>query len=270
MIDSRSRNPDIPLVTVAIRNHPRHKKALTMEARREEQESTECTLYLLVLLHTILATLILFALVPQWFSNHALSSISIIHLYPQKIQDWQLFVVVLVLVVVDLIILGTYTGIEGRKDNLSATRLVNKENPEDEKGVSIVIHVIITLLLWTLGMDYGFFSLQDLGVVYKYYFYTCTSEARSITLGVLYGYKAVLQVVSLLFAFQIRKVKVKGVNDAKYIAAAIYITSIILVVTILSTYTLVDYVNGYVAVFGLGLLMGNTAIVALVFLPKVG
>ena len=184
-----------------------------------------------------------------------------------------MFVVVLVLVVIDLIILGTYTGIEGRKDNLSATRLVNKENPEDEKGVSAVIHVINTVTLDSIGIDYNMlasFSLQDLGVVYKYYFYTCTSEARSITLGVLYGYKAVLQVVSLLFAFQIRKVKVKGLNDAKYIAAAIYVTSIILVVTILSTYTLVDYVNGYVAVFGLGVLVGTTAIVALVFLPKVG
>ena len=76
--------------------------------------------------------------------------------------------------------------------------------------------------------------------------------------------------VSLLFAFQIRKVKVKGVNDAKYIAAAIYVTSIILAVTILSIYTLEDNVNGYVAVFGLGLLVGSAAIVALVFVPKVG
>ena len=101
-----------------------------------------------------------------------------------------------------------------------------------------------------------------------HYFYTCISTSRDITLGILYGYKGILQAVSLLFAFQIRKVKVKGLNDAKYIAGAVYVTSVILAVIIVSTYSLVDYVNVYPVVFGLGLLVGATAILVLVFVPK--
>ena len=62
--------------------------------------------------------------------------------------------------------------------------------------------------------------------------------------AVLYGYKGLLQVFALLLAFSTRKVKVKGLNDSKYIAAAIYVTSIVLAVTIVSTYTLMDHVSG--------------------------
>ncbi len=95
------------------------------------------------------------------------------------------------------------------------------------------------------------------------------STSRDITLGILYGYKAILQVVALVMAFQIRKVKVKGLNDAKYIVAAVYVTSIVLAVIIVSTYSLVEYINVYPVVFGLSLLVGSTAILTLVFVPTV-
>ncbi len=111
--------------------------------------------------------------------------------------------------------------------------------------------------------------LQELEIIYEYYYYTCISTSRDITLGILYGYKGALQAVALLLAFQIRKVKVKGLNDAKYITGAIYVTSIILVLTIVSTYSLAESVNIYPLVFGLGLLVGTTAILVLVFIPKV-
>ena len=90
-----------------------------------------------------------------------------------------------------------------------------------------------------------------------------------ILYAVLYGYKGLLQAFALLVAFSTRKVKVKGLNDSKYIAAAIYITSIVLAVTIVSTYTLTDYVNIYPAVVGMGFLLGTTMILVLVFVPRV-
>ena len=74
---------------------------------------------------------------------------------------------------------------------------------------------------------------------------------------------------ALIFAFQIRKVKIKGLNDAKYIAIAIYITSVILACIIVSTYSLRDYVNAYATVSGLGFVIGTTMVLALVFVPRV-
>ena len=88
-------------------------------------------------------------------------------------------------------------------------------------------------------------------------------------LGVLYGYKALLQVIALIFSFSIRKVKVRGLDDAKFIAASIYVSSIVLAVIIVSTYTLKDFLNVFPVVFCTGFLIGTTVILGLVFVPLV-
>ena len=110
---------------------------------------------------------------------------------------------------------------------------------------------------------------QVFGVIEYHYILVCKSKGRDVFLGVLYGYKAVLQVIALILAFTTRKVKVKGLNDALYIGMAIYITSLLWAVEIISTYSLVEYLNIYATVFSLGLFVGTTAIMVLIFVPKV-
>ena len=106
--------------------------------------------------------------------------------------------------------------------------------------------------------------------MYEYYFFFCaSSEGGNITLGILYGYKAVVQVVALVFAFSIRNVKIKGLNDAMSIALAVYVTSIVTAVTFVSFYSLNEYPNIYAAIFCLGFFVGTTAILCLIFIPKV-
>ena len=61
----------------------------------------------------------------------------------------------------------------------------------------------------------------------------------------------------------------KGLDDAKYILAAIYVSSIVLAVIIVSTYSLKDFINTYSAVFCSGFFIGTTVILGLVFGPKV-
>ena len=111
--------------------------------------------------------------------------------------------------------------------------------------------------------------LQPTAEVHQYFEYVCQSRGRVAVFAVLYGYKGLLQVIALLLAFRTRKVKVKGLDDSKYIAAAVYITSIVLAVIIVSTYTLADYVNVFPAVVGSGFLLGTTMILVLVFVPRV-
>ena len=93
--------------------------------------------------------------------------------------------------------------------------------------------------------------------------------ANDIFRGVLYGYKMLLQIFALLLAFSIRKVKVKGLNDSKYIAAAVYITSISLAVIIVATYTLRTHINGFATLYSIGFCFGTTIILILVFVPLV-
>ena len=111
--------------------------------------------------------------------------------------------------------------------------------------------------------------LKVLGIITEYCIYICDSTPRDIFLGILYGYKMALQVVALLLAFSIRKVKVKGLNDAKYVGASIYVSSIVLTVIIVATYTLKDFINGFTVLFCLGFLVGTTVILLLVFVPLV-
>ncbi len=44
--------------------------------------------------------------------------------------------VVVALVVVDLVILGAYTVVEGARGNLGAKKIENKEDPTDTRGVN--------------------------------------------------------------------------------------------------------------------------------------
>ena len=104
---------------------------------------------------------------------------------------------------------------------------------------------------------------------HKYFLYVCESDGQVVLYAVLFGYKGLLQALALLLAFRNRNVKVKGLDDSVYIAASIYVTSVVLAVNIVSTYTLMDYVNAYPAVVGMGLLLGTTAILGLVFIPRV-
>ena len=63
--------------------------------------------------------------------------------------------------------------------------------------------------------------------------------------------------------------KIKGLNDAKHITIAVYFTSIVTAVIIVSLYTLKTYLNTYTVLFSTGFLVGTTVILILVFIPKV-
>ena len=102
-----------------------------------------------------------------------------------------------------------------------------------------------------------------------FYVYICDPESIKTAVGVIYGYMALLQIVAMFLAFGIRKVKVKGLNDSLYIAAIIYITSILLVVIIVVSLLLNDHVNIYASALGACILIATTVILGLVFIPKV-
>jgi len=98
----------------------------------------------------------------------------------------------------------------------------------------------------------------------------------SATLGftwlvVIYVYLAILQLVGLVLAIQTRKVKIKVLNDAKLITATVYISSIVLVVLIVVTFSGVidSYINVIEALFSGGFLVAITTFVVLIFIPKV-
>lgn len=75
--------------------------------------------------------------------------------------------------------------------------------------------------------------------------------------------------VTVILAFSIRKVKIKGLNDSKEISAIVYITSIILVLTIVMTLALRDFINVSGTVNAVGYSTAATVVLGFIFIPKV-
>ena len=85
----------------------------------------------------------------------------------------------------------------------------------------------------------------------------------------IFAYLAVLQIIGIVLAFQTRKVKLQGLRDSKFVAAIIYISSIILVALALVTFTLRTHINIGAGIIVTGIFSLTTIFLALIFIPKV-
>ena len=70
-------------------------------------------------------------------------------------------------------------------------------------------------------------------------------------------------------ALKTRKVKVRGLDDYREIVLATYLSSFLLIIILIFTYTIDDRINTFAVLSSFSFLIGTTMIVALVFIPKV-
>lgn len=87
--------------------------------------------------------------------------------------------------------------------------------------------------------------------------------------ALIYAYLAALQIVGIVLAFQTRKVKYSGLEDSKFVSATIYVSSLMLVVLVLDTFVLGGYLNTSGTLLAVGVVTLTTAILLLIFVPKV-
>lgn len=78
-----------------------------------------------------------------------------------------------------------------------------------------------------------------------------------------------LQVIGVFLAFNIRKVKIKGLNDSKEISFILYVTTILFIIMAVSTFVFGDYINVDAGVYGLVISTCATCVVGFIFVPKV-
>ena len=75
--------------------------------------------------------------------------------------------------------------------------------------------------------------------------------------------------MGIVLAFQTRKVKIPGLKDSKFVAAVVYISSIVLVALALVTFALRTYINISSGIRVAGIFTMTTMILVLIFVPKV-
>ena len=78
-----------------------------------------------------------------------------------------------------------------------------------------------------------------------------------------------MQAIGVFLAFNIRKVKIKGLNDSKEISVILYITTVIVGIVILVTFVFGDYINVDAGTYGLGITTATTVVLTFIFVPKV-
>ena len=114
-------------------------------------------------------------------------------------------------------------------------------------------------------------NTQPLNVTIEFYVMVCYEETSPNFFWqiFIFVYLAVLQIIGIVLAFQTRRVKLHGLRDSKYIAAIIYISSIVLVVLALVSFSLRTFNNIGTGIFALGILIFTTIFLSLIFIPKV-
>ena len=113
------------------------------------------------------------------------------------------------------------------------------------------------------------FFYQDLRVSTDHLIYFLDYPVQRIFNAIIFGYKGVIQLIALLLAFRTRNIKVKGLDDAKFIISTVYITTIGIVVIAMAFYVLREFLIVYTATVSLTLFFTTVVILGLVFIPKV-
>ena len=93
--------------------------------------------------------------------------------------------------------------------------------------------------------------------------------ARFVWLGIFLAYKGILLIIGLFLAFETRKVKIRQLNDSKLIGMSVYGIVVLSVALAAIGIFIEAIVNVFYIVTGLMILVGNTCLLCLIFIPKV-
>ncbi|XP_064391124.1 gamma-aminobutyric acid type B receptor subunit 2-like [Halichondria panicea] len=142
-------------------------------------------------------------------------------------------------------------------------------------GIGVVLAVLqVTVpqlqpIPYPLNVTTDTFSRNEFGERISEVVYQCYTETiHTIYLTVTFVYLAILQIIGIVLAIQTRKIKIKLLNDSKYIAAVIYISSIALFFIGSNVIIPDQFINIEEALFSGSILVGTTFFLALVFIPK--
>ena len=111
---------------------------------------------------------------------------------------------------------------------------------------------------------------ETTNVLYDKHNLICEGPRDLYWISINFAYIILTQFFSIFLAFQTRKVVIKALNDAKYVAVIIYLSSVIITMMIIFAVTLNQYLNADGAVFGCLIYIFATTILTILFIPKVG
>ena len=98
---------------------------------------------------------------------------------------------------------------------------------------------------------------------------TCTSDSHAIVLAILLVYKSIYLWVGVFLAFETRKVNIEALNDARFIALAVYCSVLTCIPLVPIGILLTVQPQARYGVLAGGMFFAITVILCLLFFPKV-
>ncbi|XP_046818172.1 gamma-aminobutyric acid type B receptor subunit 1 isoform X2 [Vespa crabro] len=156
----------------------------------------------------------------------------------KKIQPWKLYTMVSGLLVVDIVLLSTWQGFHPLQRQIEVFPLESPPTGDDDARIRPELE-------------------------------HCESEHNSIWLGSIYGYKGVILVFGLFLAYETRSIKVKQINDSRYVGMSIYNVVVLCLITAPVTMVIASQQDASFAFVALAIIFCCFLSMALIFVPKV-
>ncbi|CAH1786256.1 unnamed protein product [Owenia fusiformis] len=97
----------------------------------------------------------------------------------------------------------------------------------------------------------------------------CSCENINVWLGVMYGYKGILLLFGVLLAYETRSVKMKQLNDSRFVAMAIYNVVVLCIITAPVTLIIGSQQDATFAFVAVAIILCCLLSMGLIFVPKV-
>ena len=169
----------------------------------------------------------------------------------QEVKDIYLFVIVTVLVLADIIFMIPTTAV-------SSARL--KREYKEIEGEEVSIFKLLSLNCkchWII-------QAHQLPVIIG----VCDSDGSLIWLPILFVYKGLTLLAGLFLAFETRKVKIKSLNESRFVAMSVYGTVVVSIALTPIGFLLENYSTTQYAIIGITILLSTSLILGFVFVSK--
>ncbi|XP_014214316.1 gamma-aminobutyric acid type B receptor subunit 1 isoform X2 [Copidosoma floridanum] len=155
-----------------------------------------------------------------------------------KVQPWKLYSMVAILLVIDVILLAVWQFVDPLERTIEVFPLEPSTQGDDDARIRPELE-------------------------------HCESEHNNIWLGLMYGYKGVVLMFGLFLSYETRSIKVKQINDSRYVGMSIYNVVVLCLITAPVTMVIASQQDASFVFVSLAIVFCCFLSMALIFVPKV-
>ncbi|KAH9514527.1 Gamma-aminobutyric acid type B receptor subunit 1 [Bulinus truncatus] len=154
-----------------------------------------------------------------------------------SVKIWELFTVLAILILLDVGVLTAWQVLDPLQRKLETFARIQPTNTEDDIELRPQLE-------------------------------HCHSENLNIWLGVLFGYKGILLIFGIFLAYETRSVKLKQVNDSRFVGMSIYNVVVLCVITAPISLIIGNQEDATFAFVSLAIVLCSFLSMGLIFVPK--